>query len=641
MCRVEVAKAAVEEGTSDTVLVTIVTRCPLEKAIFNTVTMKFQSGDRVFMARVQAEQTKLRNLKINLRKFIDLSTQLGRTSTSAYIEGKKELEHLIAKQEFLVARIEAEDERRGRSRLFNHDECPQMICFGGGTGTTRRRVASAPGQPAKSGQIPNRESVSVHPMANLEGDFTPWHLLMAGESLSESMIDEAYANMPEGLVSHTANGVQTGKSLLNFYRKVVKWLETPRDTPNHEFGEWTIQLPIVTATDGHASRFDEAVLEFCANGDKIRQVLEPSQTSDKLQMFDQLFAAFHDRYSRGVREIRHYRGCTYQFTKHDLIQNIARIWPRQGPLWCGKSAVQGAFRVVGIQWNGFSVDFIPAGRLLPESDTESDTESDADMDRGEEEEAAEAMDEEAGGEAAAATAARRAKLLRRATLVGKPLVAPEPQGAGRKNSAEYWEAKYRWAEERIAGLAAELKAEKEKIITPEAAGICELPVALWHQKRGPSGRTSVNSIDGSLSAVDAARSKRERNQTDMNGAMQKAEKELALLGMWRDCRVSRCTCGGKDWYGKKCTAYKKCEFCGTISTRQCGKGDCKKKRAALVARGARAPAAALPPAASPSLASSVAQAPATDMDTDVTATAQEMVDAALPALDAAQDTAQP
>eukprot|EP01047_Picozoa_sp_COSAG01_P136633 COSAG01_NODE_67021_length_268_cov_0.704142_1_plen_89_part_11 len=89
------------------------------------------------------------------------------------------------------------------------------------------------------------------------------------------------------------------------------------------------------------------------------------------------------------------------------------------------------------------------------------------------------MDEEGGDEAATAAvesarAARRAQLERRETLVGKPLVAPEP-GAGRKNSAEYWEAKYDWAEKRIAELAAELAAEKERIITPEAAGICDLP----------------------------------------------------------------------------------------------------------------------------------------------------------------------
>eukprot|EP01049_Picozoa_sp_SAG25_P010617 SAG25_NODE_1179_length_3680_cov_3.132086_4_plen_371_part_00 len=134
--------------------------------------------------------------------------------------------------------------------------------------------------------------------------------------------------------------------------------------------------------------------------------------------------------------------------------------------------------------------------------------------------------------------------------------------------------------------------EKEKIITPEAAGICDLPVALWHQERGPTGRTSVNSIDGSLSAVDAASRKRERNQSDMNCAVQKNEKELALLGMWLDCRVSGCTCGGKDWYGKPCTAYKKCDICGKISTRQCAKGDCKKKRDALAARRGRAPAPA-------------------------------------------------
>jgi hypothetical protein len=138
----------------------------------------------------------------------------------------------------------------------------------------------------------------------------------------------------------------------------------------------------------------------------------------------------------------------------------------------------------------------------------------------------------------------------------------------------------------------------------------------------------------------------------MNCAVQKNEKELALLGMWLDCRVSGCTCGGKDWYGKPCTAYKKCDICGKISTRQCAKGDCKKKRDALAARRGRAPAPApttavtAPPAAAPAASpSSVAQVPhvpaQAPLPAAAVAAAQDLVDAALPALDAAQDPAQP
>ena len=310
---VQTAYTALEEHEGNEVLITLNSRNLAEKAIFNPITGEFQSGDVKFMARVKEEVNKLQHLREENSKALALARQIpGHTDTLSFQDQLATRKGEIEKQASLVKRIKNEDARRGRARMFNHDECPQMICFGGGTGTTRRRVAGQSGKQAKSSQVPNRECVTVHPIANLNGTFGPWHLIFSGESLTDSMISEAFLEMPEGLITHTAKGVQTGHSLLQFYKKFYEWSQETQDTIKHEFGEWQIQTPILLLTDGHSSRYNQEVLDYCATGDKLRQVLEPAQTSDKLQMLDQIFASFHHHYICGVREIRKIRGDTYQ-----------------------------------------------------------------------------------------------------------------------------------------------------------------------------------------------------------------------------------------------------------------------------------------------------------------------------------------
>jgi hypothetical protein len=48
-----------------------------------------------------------------------------------------------------------------------------------------------------------------------------------------------------------------------------------------------ITRPVIAGTDGHASREDTAVQAFCIQA-RIRQHIEPGQTSDAFQMLDKV-----------------------------------------------------------------------------------------------------------------------------------------------------------------------------------------------------------------------------------------------------------------------------------------------------------------------------------------------------------------
>jgi hypothetical protein len=127
-----------------------------------------------------------------------------------------------------------------------------MICYGSGTGTTRERVAVPVGMEAVSAGFPNREGISAHPIANLEGEFAFLHLLECGASVTEGMVNEAFAGL-DLLFSVTPHGIQTGKSLLAFYQKFDRYLDEERDS---EFGKWKVPPPslVSAAAAGGAGR---------------------------------------------------------------------------------------------------------------------------------------------------------------------------------------------------------------------------------------------------------------------------------------------------------------------------------------------------------------------------------------------------
>ena len=178
------------------------------------------------MGRIHAEEEKVKQLgaqRDTLKK--DIAAIDGESAELESRRTLQEMEQTIALLSARVVRMREEDMRRGWKRIYNHDECPQMLCYGSGTGTTRRRVATVKGCRAIAGQMPNREGISIHAGANLDGDWLPLHLLECAGGINESMVNEGFSEADHILLSPTEHGVQTGVSLLAYYRRVDRWLE--------------------------------------------------------------------------------------------------------------------------------------------------------------------------------------------------------------------------------------------------------------------------------------------------------------------------------------------------------------------------------------------------------------------------------
>ena len=137
-----------------------VVECAEEQAIFNRKKGRFQSGDPVFMKRVADAQDEL-----HLRE-CDVDRARTAKACAPFIQQK---EALVAQQQELVDALIREDIRRGKARLMNHDECPAFICFDGRKGTSRQKVAVAGNNLSARNQAHNRESFSLHCIADANG----------------------------------------------------------------------------------------------------------------------------------------------------------------------------------------------------------------------------------------------------------------------------------------------------------------------------------------------------------------------------------------------------------------------------------------------------------------------------------------
>ena len=73
---------------------------------------------------------------------------------------------------------------------------------------------------------------------------------------------------------------------------------------------------------------------------------------------------------------------------------------------------------------------------------------------------------------------------------------------------------------------------------------------------------------------------------DVSGSVAAAKTKLDLAAWWQQCSRA-CACGQEPC---RIAGLQRCDFCGKIQKRICGKGDCKAKRAELTARSEVLPA---------------------------------------------------
>ena len=105
------------------------TRCPPERTVFNEKNQRFQSGDPVFSARVaryEADAVEAASLlKTAVESKRDAEKRRGGNLVIARLEAEIKVRRKYAARCREVAdAAQMDDERRGRARVMNHDECP-------------------------------------------------------------------------------------------------------------------------------------------------------------------------------------------------------------------------------------------------------------------------------------------------------------------------------------------------------------------------------------------------------------------------------------------------------------------------------------------------------------------------------------
>ena len=136
--------------------------------------------------------------------------------------------------------------------MFNHDETPQFVNYGV-DGSANGLVFASKGEDCARMIRENRDCVTIHPMVSCAGEKMICHILFSGKGITSKMVPKvAVEKIPNLLISTTVHGVQDHKSLLEFYKFFATKLT-----------EQNIQRPVVVLTDGHSSRFNCSVLQFC------------------------------------------------------------------------------------------------------------------------------------------------------------------------------------------------------------------------------------------------------------------------------------------------------------------------------------------------------------------------------------------
>jgi len=559
--------------TEDELLVVLNSACPYETAVFNPLLPslngsglhgRFTSGD------VRPEVGLLAQIKKIEDEITELETRLQATDFGQDKEGKAIVEKGLLALKAKLARAYEEDQLRGLHRFGNGDEMPQLCDYQGEKGTTRETVTTLPGVPAVSAYKPNRELISVTPLGLLAGRIEFCQLILSTKTFGETSVGSNLQSNSSLLLSLTENGQQTHESLLGFFR-AAQQIVFEKVRPCVEFGDWKIcdGGPVVLALDGHASRRNEDVLNFMAQPNpayphfSLRPFIEKGKMSDTVQTFDQIFRTLHHWYQKHVAEVRTSKADpfkprdVYKLTRYDAIQIFAMLHPPGGALWVMPSALIAAFRHVGVTTRGFNIEDVPAKNLTQQSPLAA---------------------------------------LADAETQSPAFAAPSPPAADptvRAGSAATSNARaVHW--EQQAKQQHQLLLELEEKYKNEAISLGQIlkfdqPIDLsWRKEPEAGGKLSVSPSDqtGSLLAGSVASRLAKKKSDDVSGSVAAAKTKLDLAAWWQQCSRA-CACGQEPC---RIAGLQRCDFCGKIQKRICGKGDCKAKRAELTARSEVLPA---------------------------------------------------
>ena len=172
------------------------------------------------------------------------------------------------------------------SHMFNHDEIAQFIDYGVSSSATRVLTYCGRGEKCELMKQENREYVTIEPYVSFDGEILMCHIIFPGTCISSHMAPKtAVEKISNLLVSTTDSVYQDGRTSLASYKIFAKAIKQNK-----------VQKPIVVLTDGHSSRFDADVMQFCRKED-IHLFMGLTDTTELTQLLDQVFANLHPYYS--------------------------------------------------------------------------------------------------------------------------------------------------------------------------------------------------------------------------------------------------------------------------------------------------------------------------------------------------------
>ena len=393
------------------------------------------------------------------------------------------------------------------SRIIGHDETPQFINHGK-SAFIRNQVIGVRGQSSETLASINRECNTVHPFHDFDGNHILCQVIFSGSGISSHMAPESTSQIANLLISVNKSGVSDHETLLAAYKKMNSVLDEKR-----------VVRPVVVIEDGHASRFDEGVMQYALDHDNEQFLLHPD-TSSTTQMHDQVNTWLHKKYDDAKDEMYSRMA---NLNREDFMHIIAKCY---GEAYSRDALVKAAKRV-GISSHGLNVNwmqqdkFARAAALLSPEKSEEPKTPDVTM-----------------------------------SLQASPVGV-------RKRSAKWYEFK----------LAQSLNVIKELQQTPvspeDVPGI--MPIGKIQPKKTKVKR--ITQVHGSLSACDLLEKVKEANkkEQEMNERKQEAAmKKERLKEVFLKCKVE-CQCGTGSCEAK---GLKQCPVCLSVQKSACSKKEC-------------------------------------------------------------------
>ena len=296
--------------------------------------------------------------------------------------------------------------------------------------------------------------------------------------------------------------------------------------------------PICFATDGHASRFFQPVLEWIhekdTEGNPMRDLyITPPNATGTLCWLDQLFQHLHRSYGDKITELKRESvgGLTMRIDKYEAVSAVCAFWRT----WATEKAIIRAKRVCGFDEEGrWSVDTIPKENFMISQKYEDDIASSLARCQREAPSWAhldvDSSFDSSGTEASTLLSPSQAPL-KLLPMTGFP--TPDPTVFSDKGSLEYFEEKTRL-------FKCVIEAQRGPPRTAIGEGVVRV---CWYEAKhtNKTNCERLTAVHGSMLASDLINLQREKIRKEDEAVAAKGDYQADLRAKYDKCKGG-CTC---------------------------------------------------------------------------------------------------